>query len=153
MVPDFLFYPQIFRVRFPRAVDVQLVDNLNIALLQLKKEEKTKNAPSNDTENLRIEFAKMNRNISIRELKEVMWQSFLKDLPSIDEKGMSSEIDLEGEAPSNAFSQIYAALETLMDRIKHKKISMQSCFLTILHLANEKGLTLKNQKDDFLIYN
>jgi condensin complex subunit 2 len=122
---------------------VQLVENLNTALQQFKGGGETST----------IDFAKMNRNISIRELKEVMWQSFLKDLPTFQYEEMAPEIEDEDLPPSNAFSKIYAALEGLMEKIKHRKISMQSCFLTILHLANEKNLTLKSQKDDFLIFN
>ena len=49
------------------------------------------------------------------------------------------------------FTEIYENLPDLMGLPKGKNLSVHSCFVTVLHLANEKGLKFLKYGEDFLI--
>ena len=64
-------------------------------------------------------------------------------------------MNIEDDGPHGySFGSIVNMLPEIVGESDSKKVTVQTCFVTILHLANEKILklnTLHNQKNDFLI--
>jgi len=50
------------------------------------------------------------------------------------------------------FSNIFQNINSVLETNKTKQLTVHSCFVTVLHLANEKGLKFLKNDEDFLLY-
>jgi condensin complex subunit 2 len=83
-------------------------------------------------ENMR--FATVSKTVDIKKLKDVMWKSI-----GIDYNKENASLSVKG----NRFSSILESLPKLVDENMLSSLSMHTCFIALLHLANEHGLVLK----------
>ncbi|CAK81641.1 unnamed protein product (macronuclear) [Paramecium tetraurelia] len=81
-------------------------------------------------------------NIPIKELKSQVWSTLSKKIPlSTENQGLE-------------FNQINQILPEILKMPTNKgRVSIQTCFVTMLHLANEQGLKFiqNNDENDFVI--
>lgn len=95
-------------------------------------------------ENFVIQFATTSKTVDIRQLKENIWGC-------LGVRGNNKEnFCREEKRPS--FLRIVEQLPKLVSKSDLENLSVHSCFIAVLHLANEKNLILKsNGECDFLI--
>lgn len=122
-----------------------------------------------------LQFDRPERFINIKVLKEKMWTYLSDKLPTIaatdqnydDAEVMEEEEDVKAKKKGNkkkkkerdadeplTFTDVCKDLPNFIDdqRKAGMGISVHSCFVTILHLANEKDLRFKKEFNDFRIY-
>ncbi|KAI8620214.1 condensin complex subunit 2/barren [Chytriomyces sp. MP71] len=83
-----------------------------------------------------IHFAKTQKKVDIRKLKENLWSNL------IDLTGDDEEEALTPEKPETHFKEVVQNLSTRYPQDKIGDISVAFCFICLLHLANEKNLTV-----------
>ncbi|GJQ12388.1 hypothetical protein GpartN1_g4179.t1 [Galdieria partita] len=100
-------------------------------------------------EKVDIPFATMAKNVDIRQLKQDMWRI-------ISEQGTFSSNESESlqEASSNSTNETLLSLQQMVTKLSEqfserdrKDITPPYLFICLLHLANEKGLFLKESED------
>lgn len=83
---------------------------------------------------LRMNYAKVSKKVDIKKLKDVLWTE-LDETP----QGLTSEDN------SVKFTQVINNLPQFYKNEELKDISVQFCFICLLHLANEKNLIIKQE--------
>jgi len=120
-----------------------------------------------------VQFDRPERFINIKVLKEKMWGYLADRLPEIpasdqnfdDTDGEDNEEEIakakkkpqkkkkkDIETEGMTFADICKQLPSFVGDQQNKNISVHSCFVTILHLANEKGLRFKKDPNGFNIF-
>lgn len=51
-----------------------------------------------------------------------------------------------------SFTDVCESVPSLIGGSKQKNVTIHSCFVTMLHLANEKGLRFVKEGEDFFLY-
>lgn len=85
----------------------------------------------------------MSKNIKITEMKEHIWSNYVQNL----KKDASERFDAQS---SIMFSDLYSKVAH-NSNAQSKTTKIQTFFLTLLHLANEKNLVIQNTHDDIRI--
>mmetsp|Transcript_17449 Transcript_17449/g.19430 ORF Transcript_17449/g.19430 Transcript_17449/m.19430 type:complete len:145 (+) Transcript_17449:133-567(+) len=94
-----------------------------------------------------ISYATVAKRVDVKALKSDIWKSFTK-LSIQDKDTDESDEDEENENPVD-FKNVLAGFSDKMQK-KHKDASVQYCFICLLHLANEKCLSITQTSDDTL---
>jgi len=105
-------------------------------------------------------FEKSDKAINIKVLKESMWNFMsdkveavnLNEEAPIAENNNNSQRRKSVDNKTMRFTDICENVTDIMGLGKPKSLSIHSCFVTVLHLANEKGLRFCKEGEDFLIY-
>ena len=80
--------------------------------------------------------------------KKKEWMREIKPKKKSSKKGKRDKEHDDGEL---TFTDICKQLPEMVDDPQNRGVSVHSCFVTILHLANEKGLRFKKGVQDFKI--
>jgi len=94
-----------------------------------------------------VQYAKVAKKVDVRKLKEEMWKGigFTEEpsrWPGLKSTPLAQSV--EHEAPLK-FTSVMNNLQTVYPKHAMADISTSYCFICLLHLANEKGLTLGNE--------
>lgn len=81
--------------------------------------------------------------MKISEIKNLLWEYYMNPLRN----NASAEISSKNHI---TFSDTYCKLTNSFQR-ETNNTKIQNVFLTLLHLANEKNLTIKNEDNDLKI--
>lgn len=57
-------------------------------------------------------------------------------------------LEVENEGRNLNFTEVFSRLPKILG---NNSVSIQTCFLTVLHLANENGLRLEEEESEFKI--
>lgn len=91
-----------------------------------------------------LNFVSTSKTVDIHQLKNNIWTCLGK-------QGTNKENQFDKEKKSN-FLNIVDQLPKLVNKTELSNLSVHSCFIAVLHLANEKNLTLRpNGQCDFFI--
>ena len=85
----------------------------------------------------------LSKNIKITEMKEHVWNNYISTLTS----NSNTRIDAQ---KSIMFSDLYNKVAHSTN-MQSKNTKIQTFFLTLLHLANERNLVIENREDDIRI--
>ncbi|MCJ1386608.1 hypothetical protein MMC17_009734 [Xylographa soralifera] len=94
-----------------------------------------------------VQFARVAKKVDVRKLKEQMWRGIgFEEGPAKQAESNStpSALNVEHETPLK-FTSIMNSLQMVYPKQAMADISTSYCFICLLHLANEKGLTLGNE--------
>jgi condensin complex subunit 2 len=93
----------------------------------------------------RLTFARVAKRVDVQRLKQAIWEEIEEDSPS--GKKQKSPVASTG----TTFSHLVSGLEaSSYPKENLKDVSVSYCFICLLHLANEHGLSI-NAKDNDLI--
>ncbi|MCJ1436056.1 hypothetical protein MMC27_005434 [Xylographa pallens] len=95
-----------------------------------------------------VQFARVAKKVDVRKLKEEMWRGIgFEEGPSKRAGSNSTPLapTIEHEI-SLKFTSVMNSLQTVYPKQVMADISTSYCFICLLHLANEKGLTLGNEQ-------
>jgi len=84
---------------------------------------------------IEINFAKAAKKVDVKKLKENIWKKL-----TVDENNPSKAEVVSGK---KEFSKVINTLNAVYPEKKMKDISVPFCFICLLHLANEKNLSLQ----------
>jgi len=118
-----------------------------------------------------LDYDKTSKNVNIKALKETIWsyisnkvteidQDMIKDLDEDNQyleakkkKANKKQKQAAGKGHEGiSFSDVCDRIPTIFGITKQANVSVHSCFVTLLHLANEKGLRLVKEGEDFSIF-
>lgn len=91
-----------------------------------------------------IEFLK-NQNFNITHLKKIIWEEFLREAMERDQENLGDIVN-EGEDDLMLSPKQYLEMCRHLIRLyryAEKRLKMQTIFLTLLHLCNEKSMRMK----------
>lgn len=106
------------------------------------------------TEKIYIPFSQRAKKLDMRHLKKCIWNSILT---TDDKENVGGEDNNSGDKEKNeepkSFGDIYLDLPDKLNKNDAKELSFPIAFVSLLHLANEKQLTLLSNDDysDILI--
>ncbi|OTB07560.1 hypothetical protein M426DRAFT_317868 [Hypoxylon sp. CI-4A] len=100
-----------------------------------------------------VQYARVAKKVDVRRLKEELWKGMR--LPETDEDGNHSRLPTppteeaqpekpKVEEPPLKFTQVMNDLQAVYPKTVMDDISTSFCFICLLHLANEKGLSIEN---------
>lgn len=109
-----------------------------------------------------VQYARVAKKVDVRRLKEEMWrgigfeevcrttsqswsQALIAVQPIPPQAAGPSETPLKSDEPPLKFTSIMNNLQQVYPKQAMDDISTSYCFICLLHLANEKGLTIENQ--------
>lgn len=93
----------------------------------------------------RLTFARVAKRVDVQRLKQAIWEEIEEDSPSSKKKTPSAV------SAGTTFSHLVSGLEaSSYPKENLKDVSVSYCFICLLHLANEHGLSI-NAKDNDLI--
>ena len=81
-----------------------------------------------------MNFDRVARQLDVKKLKECMWSQL-------------SETEAEDPSPAK-FSEVLADVPKVIPDEMRSNVSVPYCFICLLHLANEKNLTITDQRDN-----
>lgn len=101
-----------------------------------------------------VHYAKKAKRVDVKRLKDDIWAD-LRDLvdpvPELDPGAESSEAEPEPTTPTppvKTFDTVIQSLRSSYPKEKMSEISTSFCFICLLHLANEEGLTIETARTD-----
>jgi len=89
---------------------------------------------------IEINYAKTAKKVDVKKLKENIWKKLAT------EETTKAGKEVEKVQGKKDFSQVISTLSDVYPDKKMKDISVPFCFICLLHLANEKNLSLENPK-------
>ncbi|KAL9042747.1 MAG: hypothetical protein Q9180_000364 [Flavoplaca navasiana] len=92
-----------------------------------------------------VQYARVAKKVDVRRLKEEMWRGIGFDKDLTGQTTPSSEKPATAECPTLKFTSVVNDLQQVYPKQAMADISTSYCFICLLHLANEKGLTLGNE--------
>ncbi len=109
-----------------------------------------------------VQYARVAKKVDVRRLKEEMWrgigfeevcrttsqswnQALIAVQPIPPQAVGPSETPMKSDEPPLKFTSIMNNLQQVYPKQAMDDISTSYCFICLLHLANEKGLTIENQ--------
>ncbi|EMD38910.1 hypothetical protein CERSUDRAFT_133533, partial [Gelatoporia subvermispora B] len=98
-----------------------------------------------------VNYAKRAKRVDVRKLKENIWKGLaIEEIKLKEEDAMDMDEEREEEAPEpREFVSVISGLQKSYPKEKMDEISTSFCFICLLHLANEQGLTLETgSKED-----
>ncbi|KAF2671217.1 barren [Microthyrium microscopicum] len=90
-----------------------------------------------------VQYARVATKVDVRRLKEEIWKGLALEEPEAVSVEKAPPVD---EAPL-MFTDVINNLQTVYPKQAMADISTSFCFICVLHLANEKGLVIKNHED------
>ncbi|KAK9369397.1 condensin complex subunit 2/barren [Lipomyces kononenkoae] len=104
-----------------------------------------------------VNYARVAKKVDVKKLKDNLWKSLDYDRPSPQEKTADEALDATGhtslspevlvEQEPKYLSDIVSSLKDMYPAKAMADISTSFCFICLLHLANEKGLDIKNNEN------
>ncbi|KUI65979.1 Condensin complex subunit 2 [Cytospora mali] len=97
-----------------------------------------------------VNYARVAKKVDVRRLKEEIWKGMdfekLDSVPppSAREDGSTEPPPSSDGNPTLKFTEVMNGLQKVYPRTVMDDISTSYCFICVLHLANEKGLTIDN---------
>ena len=101
----------------------------------------------------KVAYSRVSKKVDVRRLKNNVWKSVLL---LVDEKDSKADQDEEIEIIKLSFKDIANELVNFYPKELLKDISTSFCFICLLHLSNEHGLTIENAEnfeDLTVVYN
>lgn len=99
---------------------------------------------------IEIHYAKTAKKMDMKKLKQSMW-GLLTDFPQVDAETNHSETEKEGDpeeaADKKMLSRLTWDLQKSLPPLMAQNLSIPLAFACLLHLANEKNLTLEGTED------
>eukprot|EP00057_Strongylocentrotus_purpuratus_P021405 XP_011675879.1 PREDICTED: condensin complex subunit 2 [Strongylocentrotus purpuratus] len=92
-----------------------------------------------------IQYARTAKKMDVKRLKNHMWGFLTK--PEADKENVSNEADADGVAGTQSFCDMYTTLPDKMSKTMSKNLSIPIAFVCLLHLCNEKSLSLTVQAE------
>lgn len=98
-----------------------------------------------------VNFSKVAKRVDVKLLKDNLWKSIKKE-ENEKEKSVSPEEQLE-EDRKKTFTEVVETISEMYRPEEKKDLSTSFCFICLLHLANEHGLSIAatDAHDDLLI--
>ncbi|MCJ1243838.1 hypothetical protein MMC30_001035 [Trapelia coarctata] len=94
-----------------------------------------------------VQYARVAKKVDVRRLKEEMWKGIgFVEPDSTTPPQTPSSIEPKEDAAPLKFTSVMNSLQTVYPKQAMADISTSYCFICLLHLANEKGLTLSNEE-------
>ncbi|KAH3686936.1 hypothetical protein WICPIJ_002097 [Wickerhamomyces pijperi] len=99
-----------------------------------------------------VTYAKVAKNVNVKALKDNLWKVIDSKLgdEAAEEGSEVSEPVRKKLKREEKFSDIVHDMEKLYRRDERKDLSTSFCFISLLHLANEHGLTIQSLGEDGL---
>lgn len=100
------------------------------------------------TQKLFIPYAQRAKKVDMRQLKQCIWKSLTSS--SNEEKKDMEKAEEESEKKvreSKPFNMVYKSLSTTLSETNREALSVPIAFVSLLHLANEKSLSLSAVSD------
>ncbi|KAK9326129.1 condensin complex subunit 2/barren [Lipomyces orientalis] len=103
-----------------------------------------------------VNYARVAKKVDVKKLKDNLWTTLAYDRSTAPEKvaevsasrrSSSTRPDPIPEEKPKLFSEIVGGLKEMYPAKAMADISTSFCFICLLHLANEKGLEIQNNKD------
>ncbi|ORY65916.1 barren protein [Pseudomassariella vexata] len=97
-----------------------------------------------------VQYARVAKKVDVRRLKEELWKGIGLEQLDLDSARVptphtNQESTSEPPAePTLKFTQVMNSLQTVYPKAVMDDISTSFCFICLLHLANEKGLSIEN---------
>ncbi|KAK4698064.1 condensin complex subunit 2, partial [Lecanoromycetidae sp. Uapishka_2] len=92
-----------------------------------------------------VQYARVAKKVDVRRLKEELWRGIGFADPVTPQPPSPSEPPVKNDEPPLKFTSIMNNLQKVYPKQAMADISTSYCFICLLHLANEKGLTLGNE--------
>lgn len=107
-----------------------------------------------------ISYAKKAKRVDVKKLKENIWRELEVLTKDLEAEKMDDEPENRTEAnetdplsinseKSKTFTKVIGGLQKLYPKEKMEEISTSFCFICLLHLANEKGLSIQSKQTSF----
>merc|ERR1711934_543580 len=87
-----------------------------------------------NSDDLIAEPSKVARQLDVKRLKECMWNQLVEEPPQ--------------SAEHHTFSKVVSDVPKVIPAEMVSNVSVPYCFICLLHLANEKNLTITDQRDN-----
>ncbi|KAF0520509.1 condensin complex component Cnd2 [Gigaspora margarita] len=94
-----------------------------------------------------IKYAKTAKRIDVKKLKENIWKT-LTDTTENETYSIDSTQEVAQEVEEQKFTNVIENLKKIYPEKKMKDISVSFCFICLLHLANEKNLSISIENDN-----
>ncbi|EON64927.1 hypothetical protein W97_04161 [Coniosporium apollinis CBS 100218] len=96
-----------------------------------------------------VQYARVAKKVDVRRLKEELWRGtgFENAIPAPAPSKAPSVPVMKTQDGSLRFTDLMNSLQAVYPKQAMADISTSYCFICVLHLANEKGLTIENQPD------
>ncbi|KAF9879256.1 condensin complex component cnd2 [Colletotrichum karsti] len=96
-----------------------------------------------------VQYARVAKRVDVRRLKEEIWKGM--GLESLEPEATATPTPSPPEDPSKdptlKFTDVMNNLQTVYNKPQMEDISTSFCFISLLHLANEKGLVVEKTPD------
>ncbi|KAL8675319.1 MAG: hypothetical protein Q9168_000276 [Polycauliona sp. 1 TL-2023] len=92
-----------------------------------------------------VQYARVAKKVDVRRLKEEMWRGIGFEKDATAQASLSPEAQAAGEYQTLRFTSVVNDLQRVYPKQAMADISTSYCFICLLHLANEKGLSLGNE--------
>ncbi|KAL8807483.1 MAG: hypothetical protein Q9182_000648 [Xanthomendoza sp. 2 TL-2023] len=92
-----------------------------------------------------VQYARVAKKVDVRRLKEAMWRGIGFDKDAVAQTSLVREPSARAESETLKFTSVMNELQQVYPKQAMADISTSYCFICLLHLANEKGLTLGNE--------
>lgn len=107
-------------------------------------------AAPNKIEQIKVNFARQAKRINMQKLKSSMWNIITEKQPSRTSEDQENTYAVK--QTEVLFSQLYVKLPSLLSQAMAKEVSIPIAFVSLLHLANEKNLSIINSTDDLAVF-
>eukprot|EP00871_Galdieria_phlegrea_P004947 jgi/Galph1/5453/GphlegSOOS_G4053.1 len=98
-------------------------------------------------EKMEIPFATVAKNVDIRHLKQRLWKHLSENLEKHSSLMQEKDANVSGDSVNVSLQHLVETLSMEIDEKEWKEITPSYIFICLLHLANEKGLILKDTED------
>ncbi|BEI87204.1 hypothetical protein CcaverHIS002_0705500 [Cutaneotrichosporon cavernicola] len=99
-----------------------------------------------------VHYAKKAKRVDVKRLKDDIWdglKSLVEPTPLLmADEGTESEPEAALATPVKRFDTVIQSLRGSYPKDKMSEISTSFCFICLLHLANEEGLTIESARSD-----
>ncbi|KAG0143204.1 hypothetical protein CROQUDRAFT_49175 [Cronartium quercuum f. sp. fusiforme G11] len=93
-----------------------------------------------------VSYAKKAKRVDVKKLKENIWRELEELTKELEDEDRSAQRENEAEEVEKpkTFTKVIGGLRNMYPKEKMEEISTSFCFICLLHLANEKGLSIKS---------
>jgi condensin complex subunit 2 len=103
-------------------------------------------------EALSIGYAKVAKLVDVKKLKHSLWNQLCEDPEEAGKPASRTSIAPKTQMPSSkSFQEVLQTLPPQLPAKQRSDISVPYCFICLLHLANEKGLSIESEGGDLRI--
>nr|XP_036580623.1 condensin complex component cnd2 [Colletotrichum truncatum]KAF6788618.1 condensin complex component cnd2 [Colletotrichum truncatum] len=99
-----------------------------------------------------VQYARVAKRVDVRRLKEEIWKGMGLETEDMDSNSSPPAVPTgppedPSKDPTLKFTEVMNNLQTVYSRPLMEDISTSFCFISLLHLANEKGLVVEKTPD------